>query len=141
MAKTKSNFQTFRDSEKNNAETYHGNAGVSLFLRSGKLFHGFSAIVFLDEMVKESTMNSDWQKRKENAVARGMGNIFPVYAERAKNAEVWDVEGKRYIDFAAGIAVVNTGHSHPEVVDAVRQQLEAFSHTCVMVIQASRTPT
>ena len=77
--------------------------------------------------------NSDWQKRKEQVFARGMGNIFPVYAEQARNAEIWDVEGKRYIDFASGIAVVNTGHSHPDVVRAVRQQLDAFSHTCVMV--------
>ena len=77
--------------------------------------------------------NSSWQQRKENVFARGMGNIFPIYAERAKNAEVWDVEGRRYIDFAGGIAVVNTGHSHPDIVKAVRQQLEAFSHTCVMV--------
>ena len=77
--------------------------------------------------------NSDWQKRKEQVFARGMGNIFPVYAEQAQNAEIWDVEGKRYIDFASGIAVVNTGHSHPDVVRAVRKQLDAFSHTCVMV--------
>ena len=62
-----------------------------------------------------------------------MGNIFPVFVERARNAEIWDVEGKRYIDFAGGIAVVNTGHSHPEVVKAVKDQLDAFSHTCVMV--------
>jgi 4-aminobutyrate aminotransferase/(S)-3-amino-2-methylpropionate transaminase len=77
--------------------------------------------------------NSDWQRRKANAFARGMGNLFPVFAERARNAEVWDVEGKRYIDFGAGIAVVNTGHSHPAVVDAAKKQLEAFSHTCIMV--------
>jgi len=77
--------------------------------------------------------NSSWQQRKQNAFARGMGNIFPVFAERARNAEIWDVEGKRYIDFAGGIAVVNTGHSHPEVVKAVKDQLDAFSHTCVMV--------
>ena len=77
--------------------------------------------------------NSKWQERKEQAFARGMGNIFPVYAERAQNAEIWDVEGKRYIDFASGIAVVNTGHSHPEVVKAVKDQLDSFSHTCVMV--------
>lgn len=62
-----------------------------------------------------------------------MGNIFPIFAERARNAEIWDVEGKRYIDFAGGIAVVNTGHSHPEVVKAVKDQLDAFSHTCVML--------
>lgn len=62
-----------------------------------------------------------------------MGNLFPVFAARARNAEVWDVEGKRYIDFGAGIAVVNTGHSHPRVVDALKTQLDAFSHTCIMV--------
>ena len=77
--------------------------------------------------------NSSWQERKENVFARGMGNIFPIYTERAKNAEIWDVEGKRYIDFAGGIAVVNTGHSHPEVVRAVKEQLDAFSHSCIMV--------
>ena len=77
--------------------------------------------------------NQDWQKRKEQVFARGMGNLLPIYAARAKNAELWDEEGKRYIDFAAGIAVVNTGHSHPEVVAAMKQQLDAFSHTCVMV--------
>jgi len=77
--------------------------------------------------------NSSWQQRKDNAFARGMGNIFPIFAERALNAEIWDVEGNRYIDFAGGIAVVNTGHSHPAVVDAVKQQLDSFSHTCIMV--------
>jgi len=48
-------------------------------------------------------MNSVWQERKENVFARGMGNIFPIVAERAKNAEVWDVEGRRYIVFAGGL--------------------------------------
>jgi 4-aminobutyrate aminotransferase/(S)-3-amino-2-methylpropionate transaminase len=77
--------------------------------------------------------NSEWQKRKTASFARGMGNIFPVFAARARNAEVWDVEGQRYIDFGAGIAVVNTGHSHPKVVAALKQQVEAFAHTCIMV--------
>jgi 4-aminobutyrate aminotransferase/(S)-3-amino-2-methylpropionate transaminase len=77
--------------------------------------------------------NSELQQRKAAAFARGMGNLYPVYVERARNAEVWDVEGRRYIDFGAGIAVVNTGHSHPRIVEAVRQQLDAFSHTCIMV--------
>lgn len=77
--------------------------------------------------------NSEWQKRKQDVFARGMGNLLPVYVERARNAEVWDVEGKRYIDFASGIAVVNTGHSHPEIVAAIQKQVEAFSHTCIMV--------
>jgi 4-aminobutyrate aminotransferase/(S)-3-amino-2-methylpropionate transaminase len=77
--------------------------------------------------------NDEWQARKEAAVARGQGNASPIYVERAQNAELWDVEGNRYIDFGAGIAVVNTGHGHPKVKAAVAAQLEKFSHTCVMV--------
>jgi 4-aminobutyrate aminotransferase/(S)-3-amino-2-methylpropionate transaminase len=77
--------------------------------------------------------NSQWQQRKNQVFARGMGNLLPVFVQRARNAEVWDLEGKRYIDFASGIAVVNTGHSHPHIVQAVRAQLEAFSHSCLMV--------
>jgi len=77
--------------------------------------------------------NESLQNRKTQVIARGQGNIYPVYVENAKNAEIWDVEGKRYIDFGAGIAVCNTGHSHPKVIDAVKQQVDKFSHTCVMV--------
>ena len=77
--------------------------------------------------------NSQWQQRKNRVFARGMGNLLPVFVQRACNAEVWDIEGKRYIDFSSGIAVVNTGHSHPHIVKAVQDQVEAFSHTCVMV--------
>jgi 4-aminobutyrate aminotransferase/(S)-3-amino-2-methylpropionate transaminase len=79
------------------------------------------------------TTNTELQARKENAIARGQGNLAPVYVERAKNAEIWDVEGNRYIDFGSGIAVTNTGHSHPKVTKAVIDQVENFSHTCVMV--------
>lgn len=77
--------------------------------------------------------NAEWQDRKSRAIARGEGNIAPVYIERGENAELWDVEGNRYIDFGTGIAVCNTGHSHPRVVAAVKEQLDRFSHTCVMV--------
>jgi 4-aminobutyrate aminotransferase/(S)-3-amino-2-methylpropionate transaminase len=77
--------------------------------------------------------NAEWQERKNAAFARGQGNIAPVYIERALNAEMWDVEGNRYIDFGTGIAVCNTGHSHPKIVTAVKEQVERFSHTCVMV--------
>ncbi|WP_068547423.1 4-aminobutyrate--2-oxoglutarate transaminase [Thalassotalea crassostreae] len=77
--------------------------------------------------------NADLQQRKVKAIARGQGNAYPVYVEKAKNSEVWDVEGKRYIDFGTGIAVCNTGHSHPKVVAAVKAQVDNFSHTCVMV--------
>ncbi|MBB3966999.1 4-aminobutyrate aminotransferase [Rhizobium metallidurans] len=57
-----------------------------------------------------------------------------IYAERAENAEIWDIEGRRYIDFAAGIAVVNTGHRHPKVIAAVKDQLDHFTHTCHQVV-------
>lgn len=77
--------------------------------------------------------NAAWQARKEAAVARGQGNVAAVYIDRAKNAEMWDVEGNRYIDFGTGIAVCSTGHLHPRVTAAVQQQLARFSHTCVMV--------
>jgi 4-aminobutyrate aminotransferase/(S)-3-amino-2-methylpropionate transaminase len=77
--------------------------------------------------------NSEWQQRKLEVFARGMGNLLPVYVKRARNAEVWDIEGKRYLDFGSGIAVVNTGHSHPEIVAAIKHQLDAFSHTCIMI--------
>ncbi len=53
--------------------------------------------------------------RRQAVVAPGIGNIHPLFAARADNAEVWDVEGQRYIDFAANIAVLNTGHLHPKV--------------------------
>ena len=64
---------------------------------------------------------------------RGQGNIAPVYVERAAGSELWDVEGKRYIDFGTGIAVCSAGHCHPKITAAVAEQLEKFSHTCVMV--------
>ncbi|MDH3635392.1 MAG: 4-aminobutyrate--2-oxoglutarate transaminase [Gammaproteobacteria bacterium] len=77
--------------------------------------------------------NKEWQTRKEDAVARGQGNIAPVYVERAQGSELWDVEGNRYIDFGTGIAVCSAGHCHPKITAAVAEQLDRFSHTCVMV--------
>lgn len=77
--------------------------------------------------------NADLQARRERAMARGMPSQLPVYVARAANAELWDVEGRRYIDFGSGIAVLNTGHLHPQVMAAVQAQLERFSHTCFMV--------
>jgi 4-aminobutyrate aminotransferase/(S)-3-amino-2-methylpropionate transaminase len=77
--------------------------------------------------------NAQWQKRKDQAFARGEANLAPIYIAKGKNSHLWDVEGNKYIDFAAGIAVTNTGHSHPKVVDAIKHQVEQFSHTCVMV--------
>ena len=86
-----------------------------------------------EKAVRQGGSNAEWQARKVAAMARGQGNATSVYIERGRNAELWDVEGNRYIDFGTGIAVCNTGHSHPKIVAAVQQQLERFSHTCVMV--------
>lgn len=78
--------------------------------------------------------NSDLTDRRAAAISKAVGLMNGVFVARAKNAEVWDVEGNRYIDFAAGIAVVNTGHRHPKVIDAVKAQLDAFTHTCHHVL-------
>ncbi|ELY2768497.1 4-aminobutyrate--2-oxoglutarate transaminase [Cronobacter malonaticus] len=77
--------------------------------------------------------NQQWQERREQAVPQGVGNALPVFVARAKNAEIWDVEGRRYIDFASGIAVLNTGHNHPAVIAAVKAQLDNFTHPCFQV--------
>ena len=78
--------------------------------------------------------NADVALRRTDSVARGVGMQTQIYVERALNSEVWDIEGNRYIDFAAGIAVVNTGHRHPKVIAAVHAQLEKFTHTCHQVL-------
>lgn len=80
------------------------------------------------------TTNKEWQTRKDAATPRGVGVMCNFYAERAENSELWDVEGKRYIDFAAGIAVLNTGHRHPKIVAAITEQLACFTHTAYQVV-------
>ena len=79
------------------------------------------------------TSNAELHARRQLAVPRGVSNSLAVYAERAANAELWDVEGRRYIDFASGISVLNTGHLHPKVSAAIARQLEKFTHTCFQV--------
>nr|WP_284507266.1 4-aminobutyrate--2-oxoglutarate transaminase [Caballeronia sp. ATUFL_M2_KS44] len=74
------------------------------------------------------------QARKNAATPRGVGIMCDFYAARAENAELWDVEGRRFIDFAAGIAVCNTGHRHPKIVEAIRAQLDCFTHTAYQVV-------
>jgi 4-aminobutyrate aminotransferase/(S)-3-amino-2-methylpropionate transaminase len=77
--------------------------------------------------------NEQLHQRRIAAVPRGVSNLLAVYADRARNAEVWDVEGRRYIDFASGIAVLNTGHVHPKMAAAVEAQLKKLSHACFQV--------
>ena len=78
--------------------------------------------------------NAEVSSRRDNAISQGVGMQTQIYVDRANNSEVWDIEGTRYIDFAAGIAVVNTGHCHPKVMAAVTKQLGSFTHTCHQVL-------
>ncbi len=78
--------------------------------------------------------NAGLMARRNAALPRGVGQAHGVFVERAGNAELWDVEGRRWIDFCAGIAVVNTGHCHPRVMAAARAQLDRFTHTCFQVV-------
>ncbi|WP_322046012.1 4-aminobutyrate--2-oxoglutarate transaminase [Paraburkholderia sp. J67] len=78
--------------------------------------------------------NADLQNRKNAITPRGVGVMCDFYAERAENAELWDVEGRRFIDFAAGIAVCNTGHRHPKIVAAIKAQLDHFTHTAYQIV-------
>jgi len=78
--------------------------------------------------------NAEIFARRNAAVVRGVGHVTPIAAARALNSEVWDVEGKRFIDFAGGIAALNTGHCHPHVIARVREQLDRYTHTCFQVL-------
>ncbi len=80
------------------------------------------------------SQNAELHKRREAAVVRGVGHATQRYAVRALNAEIWDADGKRYIDFAGGIGVLNTGHRHPKVMAAIQKQLDCFIHSCVQVM-------
>jgi len=77
--------------------------------------------------------NESLVARRQAAVARGVSMVHPVFIERAENALLWDCEGRRYIDFAGGIAVLNTGHRHRRVLEAVRAQLDKVTHTCFQI--------
>ncbi|MDD2845622.1 MAG: 4-aminobutyrate--2-oxoglutarate transaminase [Rhodoferax sp.] len=78
--------------------------------------------------------NAALMDRRRAAIPRGVGQSHEVFIARGENAEVWDVEGKRYIDFAGGIAVLNTGHCHPEIMQAVKDQVDLYTHTCFQVL-------
>jgi len=78
--------------------------------------------------------NADWHARRLAATPRGVAVMGDFFIDHAKNAEFWDIEGRRFIDFAGGIAVLNTGHVHPKVQAAVAAQLQRFTHTCYQVV-------
>ncbi|MBF9059454.1 4-aminobutyrate--2-oxoglutarate transaminase [Rhodobacterales bacterium HKCCSP123] len=85
-------------------------------------------------MAPAAQSNAALLARREAAVARGVASAAPIFAARAENAELWDVEGHRYIDFAGGIAVLNTGHRHPDVIAAAKTQEDLYTHTSFQVV-------
>ncbi len=92
-----------------------------------------------DTIVAEAVAGADLTNaqlvaRREAAVPRGVASAAPVYAKYAENAELWDVEGNRFIDFVGGIGVLNTGHRHPKVVEAAKAQEDHYTHTSFQVV-------
>lgn len=85
-------------------------------------------------MTTATATNAELMKRRAEAVPRGPFNVAPIFCERAQGARLWDVEGREYIDFCGGIGVVNVGHNHPRVVEAVKAQADKFIHTCFHVV-------
>ncbi len=77
--------------------------------------------------------NEELQRRRQAAIPRGVANALPIYADKALNAELWDADGRRYLDFATGIAVLAVGHRHPRVVTAVQAQLQQMMHVAFQV--------
>lgn len=84
--------------------------------------------------MKKPSVNIELQRRKNVATPRGVGVLCDFYVAKALNAELWDVEDRRFIDFSSGIAVLNTGHCHPRVVAAVQEQLQRFTHTAYQIV-------
>ncbi|MCK5826858.1 MAG: 4-aminobutyrate--2-oxoglutarate transaminase, partial [Desulfuromusa sp.] len=82
--------------------------------------------------------NVELYARRNAAVPRGVASATPIFVEKAENSEIWDVEGNRYLDFAAGIAVCNTGHRHPKIMAAAARQNKAFVHTAFQVVPYER---
>ncbi len=83
---------------------------------------------------KTPATNAEWHARRQAATPRGVAVMGDFFIDHAKNAEFWDIEGRRFIDFAGGIAVLNTGHVHPKVQAAIAAQLQRFTHSCYQVV-------
>lgn len=85
-------------------------------------------------MATATATNAELVKRREAAIPRGPFNVAPIFVERAEGCRIWDVEGNEYIDFCGGIGVVNVGHNHPRVVEAIKAQADRYVHTCFHVV-------
>ncbi len=84
-------------------------------------------------MIQTETRTAELLAARAAAIPRGVSNAHPLVVARAEGSRIWDVDGREYIDFVGGIGVLNVGHNHPRVVEAVKAQLECFSHTCFQV--------
>lgn len=78
--------------------------------------------------------NADLLARRARSIPRGVATALPIFAARAENAELWDEDGRRFMDFAGGISVLNVGHRHPTIIAAAKLQLDAFTHTAFQVV-------
>ena len=85
-------------------------------------------------MIGNQSRTAALLRARQDNVPRGVGNTHPIFAARAQGAQLWDIDGNEYVDFAGGIGVMNIGHSHPRVLQAVQAQLERFTHTCFQVV-------
>jgi 4-aminobutyrate aminotransferase / (S)-3-amino-2-methylpropionate transaminase / 5-aminovalerate transaminase len=84
-------------------------------------------------MLKNQSRTASLLQLRSQHVPRGVSNMHPIFTARAQGAQLWDIDGNEYIDFASGISVMNVGHNHPKVIQAVQAQLERFTHTCFQV--------
>jgi 4-aminobutyrate aminotransferase / (S)-3-amino-2-methylpropionate transaminase / 5-aminovalerate transaminase len=85
------------------------------------------------EITSDSAVGSSLARRRSASVARGVATAHPVWIARAAGATLWDVEGRRYLDFVGGIGTLNAGHANPKVVAAIAEQASRFTHTCFQV--------
>jgi 4-aminobutyrate aminotransferase / (S)-3-amino-2-methylpropionate transaminase / 5-aminovalerate transaminase len=85
--------------------------------------------------VRQGTTETEFAELRSKYVPRGITSSHPITADRARGSELWDVSGKRYVDFAGGIGVMNVGHAHPRVMQAVEEQLRKATHTSFQVVQ------
>jgi 4-aminobutyrate aminotransferase len=88
----------------------------------------------MNKLTENLATNADLHNRRLAATPRGIGVMANFFIDKALNSEVWDIEGRRFIDFGGGIAVLNTGHRHPKIIAAIQAQLERFTHTCYQVL-------
>ena len=85
--------------------------------------------------VRQGITETEFAELRSKYVPRGITSSHPITADRARGSELWDVSGRRYVDFAGGIGVMNVGHAHPRVMQAVEEQLRKATHTSFQVVQ------